>query len=347
MTPAEMETAARAASMARAQSPGLLTCQIDGTWSLDDPFHVDPYQICMNFRHQHVVGDDEPWTYWQLIDGPLVPAKGPIPPLPVGLKDWQIRASAGTIPPGSSIPIIPPPQPGATRVWALRVPAFDTGTVDPKGNPILEVIPLTMDGVSSGWNGWTFAVIVYPVLPTIAAYATRITLVGAFTLDSLYMGTVDPNSPNIPFVATNMHQFQFWVDANNNYIANDPGHMNPDGQISPKVIAIRDDAGNFIPIVTEPLPIGFDGTQGWIVSGFFDSGGNGIVGTAATFTTNWVAYGDQTYDLDGNAISNGDTAANIDKSAYTDAGLSSIAVLAVEGLYDLAQVPANVPTSPA
>src|SRR5215467_814690 len=97
----EVARRARAASMARAQSPGPLTCQIDGTWSLDDPFHADPFRTCMDFRHLNVIGDDQPWTYWQLADGALIGPKIPIPPLPIGLLDWQVRAYAGKVPAGT------------------------------------------------------------------------------------------------------------------------------------------------------------------------------------------------------------------------------------------------------
>lgn len=349
MTPEEMESSARAASMARAQSPGPLTCQIDGTWSVDDPFHHDPYQACMDFRHRNVVGDDQPWTHWQLIDGPLIGPKPPIPPLPVGLRDWQIRVTAGTIPAGSAIPIIPPPLPGTLpRVWAVRTQVntgtYDTGNVDVDGNPIMATNPPAMDGRQAGWNGWTFAILIYTddIVPTAAAFATRVTLVGSFTLDSLYMGTVDPNSP---FAATNFHRFQFWVDADGYYIANDPNHTNPDGQLSNKVIASMDDMGNFIPVVTEPLGVGFDATNGWIISGYFTSDGNGIVGSGSQgLNGSWYSYADQIFDEFGNAFSQ-DSAANIDKNTYSYTYYASTAVLMIEGFYDPAQVPAGTPTS--
>src|SRR6516225_6653228 len=83
LTDDEVAAGARAASLARAQSPGPLACQIDGTWSVDDPFHHDPYQVCMDFRYRNVIGVNDPWTFWQLADGPLLPPKSPIPPMPL------------------------------------------------------------------------------------------------------------------------------------------------------------------------------------------------------------------------------------------------------------------------
>ena len=57
MTVDEMEAYARAASLARAQSPNPLVCKIDGLWSLDDPFHAHDFNTCMSYRHAHVVGE--------------------------------------------------------------------------------------------------------------------------------------------------------------------------------------------------------------------------------------------------------------------------------------------------
>lgn len=95
MTPEEMEAGARAASMARAQSPNPLTCLIEGVWSSTDQFHTHPFDECMAYRHDNVVGDNEPWTYWQLLDGPLIGPATPLP-LPVGLRDWVLRATCAT-----------------------------------------------------------------------------------------------------------------------------------------------------------------------------------------------------------------------------------------------------------
>src|SRR5262245_56339076 len=90
LTPAEMEQGARAASMARAQSPNPLTCQLEGVWSTDVPFHTHGFQECMDFRHRNVIGDDDPWTFWQNIDGPLIGPKPPPPSIPAGMTDWQV-----------------------------------------------------------------------------------------------------------------------------------------------------------------------------------------------------------------------------------------------------------------
>jgi hypothetical protein len=363
LTDDEIAAGARAASLQRAQSPGPLTCQIDGTWSLDDQFHHDPYSVCMDFRYRHVIGVNDPWTFWQLPDGPLLPPKSPIPPLPLGLLDWQVRAYAGTIPAGTEVPIIPPTKPGApARVWARRIQAnpglsqqLDTNGVpmfDQLGNPIMVPNDPAMTGKFAGWNGWTFAnaIVNDPSVlgVTAAAYATRITLVGSFKIDGLYMGTMDSAQW---MLATVMHRFQFWTDQDNNYIPNDPNHANPNGQLSNSVIATVDDAGNFIPVVTEPLAVGFDGTNGLMISGYLDPGGNGVVGyyqsDDPTIANNMAAFADVASDpVTGLPISAGDTASNNDKINYQYQGFSSMAVLLVEGLYDPKQVPAGVVTSP-
>jgi hypothetical protein len=93
MSVAEMEVMARSGSFHRAHSPGARICKVDYFASPDDPTHTHDYQTFMNFRHDHVVGDDDPWTFWLLYDDWLaiyVPPPVPIPPKqPVG---WFTRA---------------------------------------------------------------------------------------------------------------------------------------------------------------------------------------------------------------------------------------------------------------
>lgn len=88
----EMEVMARQVSMARAQSPGERVCLIDEAFSLENPGHTHPFDECMNYRHDHVVGDDEPWTYWQLLDQVVTRYMASPPPPPPPPVDWNARA---------------------------------------------------------------------------------------------------------------------------------------------------------------------------------------------------------------------------------------------------------------
>jgi len=205
-----------------------------------------------------------------------------------------------------------------------------------------------MSGITNGWQGYTFAQILASNVFSITtpAYATRVTFLAACKFDSLYMGQIDPNLVN---TATVFHQLQFWVDQDTfAYIANDPNHTATNGVVSGKVVASRDDQGNFIPVVSEPLAIGFDTTNGVIISGYLDPSGGGILAVEPEsdpwgFTAMFV---DIQYDPITGALILNDTAANIDKSLYTFAPpAGSAAVVSIEGLYDPKQVPSGVPTS--
>jgi hypothetical protein len=86
----DMERRAREVAMLRANSPGQRVCVIDNVTALENYGHTHPYQECMDYRHNNVIGDSDPWTYWQLIDqavGRFMPPVWPLPPVrPVG---WQ------------------------------------------------------------------------------------------------------------------------------------------------------------------------------------------------------------------------------------------------------------------
>jgi hypothetical protein len=320
MTTDEIEQAARAASMARAQSPGPLTCLIDGTWSVDDPMHADDFVTCMQYRHQNVVADGDPWTYWELVDGPLIGPRPPVPLLPVGLEGWQIRAFAGDLPPGffpppNPLPPIPPNPKPIPRVWAVRASSgVGTPPVFPSGH--------------AGWNGWTANIGVNPWVITkglaIPAFATRLTLCGSFTVQACYMGVIDPKNN---LFATRMYQFTF-----NGKLSDDGVTFIPGDTFA---TANLDDTGNFIPLVTDPLPVGFDGTSGFYISLYFDPSGNGAVGE------NPGAGGWVTKSIQGNH------AAEIDKSNLFMFGNNvAVAVLTIEGLYDQSQLPKPPSTTP-
>jgi hypothetical protein len=365
LTDDEVGALARQASLARAQSPGPLTCQIDGTWSLDDQFHHDSYQLCMDFRHRHVIGDNEAWTFWQLVDGPLIGPKPPVPPLPVGLMGWQTRTVAGVdVPPGTAIPIVPPTQPGAAaRVWAMRAQmsglnttwtavtdSFGNPITNKWGNPVYAWNAPSPTGSDNGYNGLTVACIMIPnyggIIPVKAAYATRITLIGSFTLGSLYMGTRDIAHDPTGLSATNMHQFTFWTDDQGNPLS-DPN--DPKGSHNPFVKAIMDDQGNFVPVVSDPLTVGFDATNGWIISFFLRTDGNGILGSLTqNYSNDYSAYVDEPLDpVTGTIIYGQDSAGNVTKTTYIYGNRALLGVFTVEGLYDPQDVPTYVKTSPS
>jgi len=303
VTEAEKEALARAASMARAQSPGPLVCQIDGTWSIDDQFHADPFKVCMDFRRRMVVADNDPWTYWQTIDGPLMPPKQPTPPLPDGIMDWQVRAVAGDVPSGVVVPI-PPPQPGVTRVWATIAQVVTDATGMPQ-----------MDGTEAGWNGWTFAVYIDPsaIKPLTPAYALRLTLVGSFTLTSLLIAPADPGNTWLALNAT-MYPLAFGGEASGT------ATMDPI-------------TGLFNPLVTDPLTVSIDPSSGLWIAGYFDAAGDGLVGSRTT-NPGWGSY-----YAEGNWPGWVDDNGNIDFSWYTyDTFENAIVVLMVEGLFDPVQL---------
>ena len=92
MTVAEMEEVARAASMQRAQSPNPLVCILDNDIVAETLGHNHTFDECMTFRHANVIGDQDPWTYWQLYDMANLPAPPPPPTPPPPLTGWQPRA---------------------------------------------------------------------------------------------------------------------------------------------------------------------------------------------------------------------------------------------------------------
>jgi hypothetical protein len=162
-----------------------------------------------------------------------------------------------------------------------------------------------MDGKQDGWQGRTFVVRVDPVAiyPLQGGWGTRIWLMGDFTLDSLYVG---PVSGRGALYAAAMYQCTF--NGGNKSVAVNMDNMN-----------------NFIPVMTDTLPIGLDGSRGLIVSGYIDPYGNGVVGTQSLMSGWHSAY------------LLGDDAANVDKSGSdyidTTSQFNSAVVWTVEGYY--------------
>lgn len=160
-----------------------------------------------------------------------------------------------------------------------------------------------MDGKQDGWNGRTFVVRVDPtaVYPLQGGWATRLRVVGDFMLDSLYVG---PVSARGPLIAAALYRLTF-----------NGGNKS--------VVVMRGDDDTFIPVLSDPLPIGLDGSRGLIATGYIDLGGNGIVGTQS-FMLGWSSG----YIL-------GDHASDVDKSGMTDTTqqFNSVAVWTGEGYY--------------
>jgi len=353
MSADEIARGARAASLQRAQSPGNLVCKLDGTWSFDDQFHADSFYACMDYRHKNVIGDQDPWTYWELMDAPLIGPKGLVPPLPVGLMDWQLRALAGKPPVGVMPPIPPPaPPPGSTqpavRVWTImtqagirttqQIDANGNYVFDTQGNPVMVPVAPAMEGLGTGWNGYSWSILYDSdaFSPLIAPYDMRVTIVGSFTLDSFYIGSANAITSTI---INSNHQLYFWTDVSGN-------PLNPNdtsGQKNKKVIVNLDDNGNFVSVTTMRLGFGIDPTNGLWISGYFDPNGNGLPG---------IQYGDVNHAVFDTWYPQ-DLAANTDRSDpqvwgyWTDSSAQTdLAVLMIEGLYDESQVPKGQPTIP-
>jgi hypothetical protein len=117
--------------------------------------------------------------------------------------------------------------------------------------------------------------IVNPMNP---GFATRVTVVGDFTIDSLYIG---PVSARNPWMADVFYPLT-WNGGN-------------------KVLTTD---GSLTPVWCDALPIGVDGTRGFLISGYFDPGGNGVVGFKY-IEPGWAAryaYGDYAADLDKSSL---------------------------------------------
>jgi hypothetical protein len=137
-----------------------------------------------------------------------------------------------------------------------------------------------MDDLNSGWNGYTFvqridASVISPMQP---GYATRVTLVGDFTMKSLYIG---PVSARGPWIADIMYRLT-WNGFDLELITD--GSMNP--------------------VWTDAFPLGVDGSRGFLISGYIDPGGNGILGIkwSAPGWESRFAYGDLASDTDKSSL---------------------------------------------
>lgn len=93
LTEQEIAVRARSGSLHRAHSPGQRICKVDEVDSTVEPDHVHDFQTCMDWRHEHVVGDAEPWSHWLLYDDWAQQYVPPTPPpTPPPITGWQIRA---------------------------------------------------------------------------------------------------------------------------------------------------------------------------------------------------------------------------------------------------------------
>ena len=163
-----------------------------------------------------------------------------------------------------------------------------------------------MDGSQAGWQGRTFAVRIDPsvIYPLNGGWATRVWIAGDFTCAKLFVGPVSGRSP---LIASAMYQLSF------------------NSGLSKSATPAMNTEGNFIPVFSDPLPIGLDGSRGLIVSGYVDPSGNGLVLTQS-LQAGWSSR----YML-------GDDARNLDKtgSGYVDttSQFNSVAVQLIEGYY--------------
>lgn len=158
LTPDEFNAMVRASSFHRAQSPGERICQIDDTSTDLEPVvahdATHEYSEVMDYRHNLVVADGAPWTYWQLYD---VWAGMQHPPAP-----------------------LPPPVPRIVG-WYPRV------LIGPRGG-----IPF-MSGQDPTWLGYTFATQILPqrIFPISNGTQTRVTIMGyPFGVNSLFIGPI-------------------------------------------------------------------------------------------------------------------------------------------------------------
>ena len=161
-----------------------------------------------------------------------------------------------------------------------------------------------MDGSQGGWGGRTFVVRIGPeaIYPLQGGYATRVTVLGSFTLSSLYVG---PVSARDPYIAAALYRLTF-------------------NGGSKSVVVYLDDFGRAVPVHSDNLPVEIDGSRGIIVTGYVDPGGNGLLMTQS-----------QQYGWSSRYIL-GDDAANVVKTkGYTDSTLqyASVGVQMVESYY--------------
>jgi hypothetical protein len=162
----QMEAIAREAAFIRAQSPGQRVCLIDEATAIEYPTHTHPYDECMNYRHDHVVGDDEPWTYWQLYDQVATRFMAP--------------------------PAVPPPPPVG---WNSRA------RVNERGISI-------MDGISSGWQGFTWATMIGASRIKLGPGSnSRVTIMGNALIGPVYIGPIA--EPTKPFLASYVYALTF------------------------------------------------------------------------------------------------------------------------------------------
>src|SRR5215475_8203690 len=165
-----------------------------------------------------------------------------------------------------------------------------------------------MDGILGGYIDRTFCVRIErdAIWPLNGGFATRVTLMGEFIVENLYIG---PVSTKGPMIAAHLYPLTF------------------NGGDKTAHVYI-DDEGTLVPMITDPLPIGLDGSRGLIVTGYVSIDSSGVVGTQLE-QEGWSAFYTQ-----GNDAGNVDKSkSDIDGKPYTPAGLASIAVEMVEAYY--------------
>lgn len=272
LTIEQTDAMARECSMMRARSPGERVCKVDHIEDVDEPGHTHDYATFMQWRHDNVIGDQDPWAYWLTFDQW---ADFYHPPLP------------------------PAPQP-APLGW------FPRARVNPLGIP-------TMNAQSGPWQGLTFVSLIGPSrFQKIGPGAdTRVTFSGDYQVTNVFIGPMTP----IPWIASSLHSLTFGGALTGNTTW-------PTDQFPYQLIS-------------DPLPMGIDATNGVLVSGF-------IIGARA-HPPNAILYY-RTSEADwASSWTLGDHSADLDKSKTSPTGKSSdgwvrwpgvdFSVLIVEGFY--------------
>jgi len=181
LTEDEKSAMARDCSMMRALSPGEIVCIIDqAETEHDDPItHVHDFQECMDWRHAHVIGDDDPWTYWLTYDewADIAPPLPPLPPPPPVVVGWNARARTNPMGVSYMDGIMAPPVPPQPNWANLTV----CTTVDAAHVHPLLILGGTSTRVRLSGNFTTLEAYIGPLqAPWIALELYRLTFGGSF-----------------------------------------------------------------------------------------------------------------------------------------------------------------------
>jgi hypothetical protein len=163
----EKSAMAREGSFVRAHSPNELMCQVDNVSSLVVGIgHTHDFDTCMDYRHANVIGDQDPWTFWEEYD------------------DWAQKQPT---------PPLPPPEPPLPEDW------FPIARINPIGISQMDNL-----GTASAVTFAVYiepSKIVLPPNPPPPGSTMRVKLSGPMTFSDCYIGDVDPTNPGAPWVS--------------------------------------------------------------------------------------------------------------------------------------------------